>query len=94
MQIDYLQNDSGRKGKGEEFAKIDLPLLLWGRACDMVLLGQTDQGIAEMMKVVTAYPQHPDFPKWVETVTAQVKALPPKAAPPSKPVPPAPANNS
>jgi hypothetical protein len=68
-----------------KFKTIQLPTLLWSRAEDEIALGRQNQGIADMLALVKAHPDHPDFQKWAarleEIVSPQVPAPSPVATP-------------
>ncbi len=75
-----------------KFNHIRRPSLLWSRAEDELILGSTNQGIADMLGIVKANPDHPDFDKWATQLEgiASAKAAPPVAdAPPAGPAAPA-----
>ena len=68
-----------------KFKSIRLPTLLWGRAEDEIVLGQQNQAILNMLAIVKAHPDHPDFDKWaarLEDLVAPKAALPTGTAPP------------
>jgi hypothetical protein len=68
-----------------KFRNIQLPELLWARAEDEVALGRQNQGIADMLALIKAHPDHPDFEKWAaeleKLVSPQVAAPSPSATP-------------
>ncbi len=45
--------------------KITRPRLIYGRAGDKILLGQTNAGQKDILQIIREYPQHPDWPTWV-----------------------------
>lgn len=61
----------------EKFNSTTRPTLLFKRAQDMVLIGQPNRGVVEMVGVLRANPSHPDFGAWL----AEVRRLlnPPQA---------------
>ena len=48
---------------------VRLPGMAWSRAEDEVALGQVNQGVADMMAIVKAHPDHPDFDRWISKLT-------------------------
>lgn len=86
-QID-MEKGQFTSGRGDletaNFTQVELPKLMWSRAQDMVVVGQTDAAIAEMTRLVRGYPQHPDLPAWVQELTGLLKekiAAPAPASP-------------
>ncbi|MEX1117989.1 MAG: hypothetical protein WEB60_04265 [Terrimicrobiaceae bacterium] len=63
----------------DSFNTVNRPKMQFSRANDLVLIGQKNRGTTEILGLVRAYPQHPDFGTWV----ARLKELlaPPAAAP-------------
>ena len=75
-----------------KFNNVRLPTLLWNRAEDELLLGLNNQAVNDMLALIKAHPDHPDFDRWTAQLTAIV--TPPKTeAPPAPgtPVVPTPA---
>ncbi len=78
LEIDFeSKNAESEKSDLNKAAilQVELPRRYWGQARDMIVLGQTNRGIGEMVKLVRAYPSHPDLPAWVDEIT---QALQPK----------------
>lgn len=61
-----------------KFDHVRRPSLLWGRAQDEQVLGNTNQAVADMLAVLKANPDHPDFDKWATELEGVVS---PKADP-------------
>jgi hypothetical protein len=61
-----------------KFKAIELPELLWQRAKDEIALGSQSQGISDMLALLKAHPDHPDFQKWATQLEGIVS---PPAAP-------------
>ena len=59
-----------------KFNNIQLPTLLWNRAEDEVTLGLTNQAVNDMLGLIKAHPNHPDFDQWAARLTEIVS--PPK----------------
>jgi hypothetical protein len=59
---------SRREHDATEFNTVARPRLQMARADDMVLLGQKNRGITEIVLLIKTYPQHPDFGKWLSRV--------------------------
>ncbi len=79
--------------KIDQFNMVRRPQLLWKRAQDMILIGQRNRGIGEMVSLVKNYPDHQDFADWISTLegiltgTATVSGAGPNTAPPESPTP-------
>ena len=71
-----------------KFNHIRRPSLLWSRAEDEMVLGATNQAVIEMLGLIKANPDHPDFDKWATelegVVSAQQATLPPGDATPAE----------
>jgi hypothetical protein len=84
MKLESDQLAGGRDGMGKaNFTQMELPKLMWSRARDLAVLGQENEAIIEMAKLVRTYPQHPDFPAWVGELAGilQEKAAPAAVTP-------------
>ncbi len=74
MKLETSRQTNGRDDIGKaNFTQVEMPRMMWGRARDMIVLGQTNGAINEMAKLVRAYPQHPDFPAWVAELSGILK---------------------
>ncbi len=77
LQIDFRTKMAG-KAEGNvtqvTFEQIELPRLLWRRAKDIAVLGQTNRATAEMVALVRKYPSHPDLEDWVKELTEMLGA--------------------
>ena len=62
-----------------KFNHVRRPSLLWSRAEDQLILGNNDQGVAAMLALLKANPDHPDFESWASQLEGIVNA---KAVPP------------
>ena len=60
-----------------KFNNVRLPTLLWSRAEDEVVFGMTNQAVGDMLGLIKAHPDHPDFDHWAARLTEIV--TPPKA---------------
>lgn len=62
------------------FNNVRRPTMLWNRAEDELLLGDRDRAVADMLAIVKAHTDHPEFDKWVarltEVVTPKGEAAP------------------
>jgi hypothetical protein len=65
-----------------KFKNITLPQLLWSRALDEIALGRQNQAIVDMLAIVKAHPDHPDFQSWASQLEALVA---PQVSPPPSP---------
>lgn len=77
LQIDYRRR-AADKAEGNvtlaTFEQIEYPRLMWRRAKDIALLGQTNRATSEMLALVRKYPSHPDLNDWVEDLTNRLSA--------------------
>lgn len=74
MKIEADRITSGRSThEAEEFNTVTRPRLLFKRAQDMVVLGQPNRGLVEVVALVRAYPSHPDFPAWLDSIRGMLK---------------------
>ena len=72
--------------KIDQFNRVRRPQLLWKRAQDEIAIGQRNRGLADMLEVVKACPDHPDLSAWISQMEAMltvVKPADPAAAAPS-----------
>lgn len=58
--------------ESDNLQKITRPRLIFGRANDKILLGQTNSGQKDILQIIREYPQHPDWIKWVTTLREQL----------------------
>ena len=81
----HLQTESARASASQnnltvsKFNHIRRPSLLWSRAEDELALGNTNQAVADMLALLKANPDHPDFDKWASELEG---AVGPKVEPP------------
>ena len=79
---DRIQTETTRAASAQntlavnKFNNIRLPTLLWSRAEDEVTLGLTNQAVSDMLGLIKAHPDHPDFDQWTARLTEIVS--PPK----------------
>ena len=66
-----------------KFDHIRRPSLLWSRAEDEQVVGNGNQAVADMLAILKANPDHPDFDKWAAELEGMVSAKP-DAAPASE----------
>jgi hypothetical protein len=67
-----------------KFRNIRLPSLLWSRAEDEIAIGRQSQGITDMLALIKAHPDHPDFEKWAARLQDLVSP-PPAPSPGTSP---------
>ncbi len=73
-----------------KFKNVRLPALLWSRAQDEVVLGRRNQAANDMLALIKAHPDHPDFQSWATQLETLVAPPPPATAtPPAAGVAPA-----
>jgi len=63
----------------EIFNRVTRQRLIFQRALDMVVLGQPNRAVGEIITLVKTYPEHPDFPTWV----SKIRELINRPAPPT-----------
>ncbi len=75
LQIETARaSASGNNLTVSKFNHIRRPSLLWGRAEDEGLLGNGNQSVADMLAILKANPDHPDFDKWASQLEGIVSA--------------------
>ena len=75
LQIETARaSASGNNLAVTKFNHIRRPSLLWGRAEDEGLLGNGNQSVADMLAILKANPDHPDFDKWASQLEGIVSA--------------------
>ena len=57
-----------------KFNHVRRPSLLWGRAEDELAIGNANQAVADMLAIIKANPDHPDFEKWATELEGIVSA--------------------
>ncbi len=55
-----------------KFNMVRRPTLLWSRAEDELVLGDQAHAVADMLALIKAHPDHPDFDAWVARLTEVV----------------------
>lgn len=76
---------SRREHEATEFNTVVRPRLQLARANDMAALGQKNRAVTEIYGMVKAYPQHPDFSKWVQRLRELLQTGTPAPAPEESP---------
>jgi hypothetical protein len=85
MKIEADRISTGRsEHKADRFNNVTAPKLRFQKAQDMIAIGQPNRAVIEMVALVRAHPDHPEFPKWIETIRGTVK---PVATVPPTPTP-------
>ncbi|MEI6071265.1 MAG: hypothetical protein WCS31_05705 [Verrucomicrobiae bacterium] len=78
LKIEADRLTAGRSDfQNDKFNSVTRPTFLFKRAQDMVLIGQPNRGLVEMVAVLRANPSHPDFPSWLTTVRGLLKPVAP-----------------
>lgn len=72
---------SGLTYDQEQFRSVRWLSLQWDRAKDLVAIGQTDAGLAEMFRLVKANASHPDAGAWIAELERLLAPKPPTAPP-------------
>ncbi len=84
MQYEADRVTTGRLAHAaDSFNTVNRPKMQFSRANDLILIGQKNRGTTEILALVRAYPQHPDFGTWV----ARLKQLVTPPAPTPAPTP-------
>ena len=76
-----LQNEAARIDQRNglavnRFNNVRRPTLLWNRAEDELVLGDPPRAVADMLALLKAHPDHPDFDKWAARLTDVVTPKP------------------
>lgn len=73
IQLEAAHIDKQANGLAvNKFNMIRRPTLLWDRAEDEIVLGDTGRAVADMLALLKAHPDHPDFDKWAARLTEVV----------------------
>jgi len=54
--------------EADSYNSVTLPKVVFSRANDMLILGQNDQGCAQILQLIRTHAEHQDFPQWVSRV--------------------------
>ncbi len=74
MKVEADRITAGRsEHQADQFNAVTKPKLLFKRAQDMVLVGQPNRGLTEMVALVRTYPAHPDFASWLGKIRESIK---------------------
>ncbi len=68
-----IDSKGGNNLAVNKFNNVRRPELLWSRAEDELVIGNRDAALADMLAVVKAHPDHPNFDKWAQQLTDLVK---------------------
>ncbi len=82
-----LQAEAGRVDQRnglavDRFDNARRPTLLWSRAEDELVLGDQPHAVADMLALLKAHPDHPDFDKWAARLIDVVTPKPDAGATP------------
>lgn len=78
MKIEAGRITTGRSDyQVDQFNSITRPAMLFKRAQDLILVGQPNKGLLEMVALVRSYPTHPDFSTWLARIRELIKAASP-----------------
>ncbi len=89
MQLvaDRITNARGEY-KEDEFNQVTRPRLQFKQALDMIVVGQPNRALTQMIALIRTSPAHPDFPTWVAKIRERVKPPAPPASAAPAPVEP------
>ncbi|MFZ4774970.1 MAG: hypothetical protein ACOYM3_06395, partial [Terrimicrobiaceae bacterium] len=74
MKVEAGRITVGRsEHQAEQFNTVTMPKMLFKRAQDMILVGQPNRGLTEMVTLVRTYPLHPDFASWLGKIRESIK---------------------
>lgn len=74
MKVEADRITAGRSEHlADQFNSVTRPKLLFKRAQDMILVGQPNRGLTEMVTLVRSYPAHPDFASWLGKIRESIK---------------------
>ena len=90
MKIEAARITAGRSDhQADQFNAVNRPRLQFKQAQDMIVVGQPNRALAEMITLVRTSPSHPDFPIWVgkirELITPASAQTSPAPAPDTAP---------
>ncbi len=86
MKVEADRITTGRSDyQADSFNTVTRPQLLFKRAQDMILLGQPNRGLGEIMVLVRTYPTHPDFAQWLGKIRELIKPGSAQTSPPAAP---------
>lgn len=71
----------------EKFNLVRRPQILWGRAQDLLAIGQRNRAISEMLKVIQGNPTHADSAGWIASLEQTLLPPAPTSPPPLAPLP-------
>ncbi len=75
MQVEADRITTGRSAhEASQFNTVTRPKVQFQKAQDMVVLGQPNRAVGEMITLIRTYPDHPDFANWVRTVRGTLNA--------------------
>ena len=73
IQAEATQVDQKSNGLAvNKFNMVRRPTLLWNRTEDELVLGDLPHAVADMLAIIKAHPDHPDFDKWAARLTEVV----------------------
>ena len=77
MQAEVATIDQRSNGIAvNRFNNVRRPTLLWNRAEDELVLGDQPRAVADMLAILKAHADHPDFDKWAARLTDVVTPKP------------------
>jgi len=65
----------------DQFNTVTRPIMQFAKANDYSTLGMNNHAINDIYTLIKTYPQHPDFPKWVQRIRELLKPMVPAPAP-------------
>ena len=74
-------NDKKLDVEQRDWQQIRRPSLLWSRTQDLVVLGQKNRAVSEMLAILKANPQHPNASNWIAGIENAVTASIPVPVP-------------
>ena len=74
MKVEAARVTAGRSDhKADQFNTVTLPQMQFKQAQDMILIGQPNRGLTQILTLARTNPWHPDFAIWVAKIREMVK---------------------
>ncbi|MCX6971686.1 MAG: hypothetical protein NTV93_16235 [Verrucomicrobia bacterium] len=82
MKVEAARITTGRSDhQADQFNAVNRPRLQFKQAQDMIIVGQPNRALAQMITLVRTSPSHPDFATWVAKIRELVKPASPQTSP-------------
>jgi hypothetical protein len=82
MKVEAARITTGRsEHQADQFNAVNRPRLQFKQAQDMIVAGQPNRALAQMITLVRTSPAHQDFPTWVAKIREMVKSVSAQTSP-------------